>query len=214
MPGKNIVKEYRPESFYHIYNRGVAKQEIFLDEYDYKKFLGYLKLYLTPINIDDKTAKVFSSRQLKNYCDVIKLISYCLMPNHFHLLLYQKEIDSINYFMRSLGTKFSMYFNRKYKRVGPVFQGTYKAVEVKSESQLTYLSKYIHRNPLPVLEKDGDLENYKYSSYANYLGRFKQAWVKPADILCYFKKSLYKDFVEEVDARDLYLIKDVVIENP
>ncbi|MBU1085657.1 transposase, partial [Patescibacteria group bacterium] len=154
------------------------------------------------------------SKKLKNYCDTVKLVSYCLMPNHFHLLLYQTEIDSIHYFMRSLGTKFSMYFNRRYKRVGPVFQGTYKAVEVESESQLTYLSKYIHRNPLPTLEKGASLDDYKYSSYANYLGRFKQTWVKPADILCYFKKSSYRDFVEEVDERDLYLVKDVVIENP
>ncbi|MBU1085023.1 transposase, partial [Patescibacteria group bacterium] len=208
MPGKNIVKEYRPEAFYHIYNRGVAKQEIFLDEYDYKKFLGYLKLYLTPIELQGSTLKVPISRQLKNYSEKVKLICYCLMPNHFHLLLYQTEIDSINYFMRSLGTKFSMYFNRKYKRVGPVFQGTYKAVEIKSESQLTYITKYIHRNPIEILPSGINLEGYKYSSYPNFLGRFKQSWVKPADILCYFKKSSYRDFVEEVDERDLYLVKD------
>lgn len=116
--------------------------------------------------------------------------------------------------MRSLGTKFSMYFNRRYERVGPVWQGIYKAVEVKSENQLTYLSKYIHRNPVEILPTRINLEGYKYSSYANYLGRFKQTWVKPEDILCYFKKDSYKDFVEEIDERDLYSIKDVVIENP
>ena len=63
MPGKNTIKEYRPEAFYHIYNRGVAKQNIFLDEADYKKFLGYLKLYLTPFKIDDASVKIFPSRR-------------------------------------------------------------------------------------------------------------------------------------------------------
>jgi REP-associated tyrosine transposase len=135
------------------------------------------------------------------------------MPNHFHLLLYQKDIDSINYFMRSMGTKFSMYFNRRYKRVGPVFQGTYKAVEIESESQLTYISKYIHRNPLKIQPSRINLEGYKYSSYGNYLRIFKQTWVKTDDILSYFKKSSYRGFVEEVDERDLYMVKDICLED-
>ena len=112
--------------------------------------------------------------------------------------------------MKSLGIKFSMYFNRRYKRVGPVFQGIYKAVEIRSESQLTYISKYIHRNPLP---SGFDPEGYKYSSYLNYLNKIKQTWVKPEDVLCYFKKSSYKSFVEEIDERDLNMIKDVLIED-
>lgn len=70
------------------------------------------------------------------------------MPNHFHLLVWQKDPEGINYFMRSLTVKYAMYFNRKYKRIGPLFQGVYKAVAIENEPQLVYLSKYIHRNPI------------------------------------------------------------------
>lgn len=217
MPAKNVIKEYRPESYYHIYNRGVAKQKIFLDEADYKKFLGYLKLYLTPFDLQGLSLKMSPSRMLKNYTDEVKLISYCLMPNHFHLLVWQNNIDSINHFMRSLGTKFSMYFNRRYRRVGPVFQSTYKAVEVESEEQLIYLSKYIHRNPREILPTGIILEGYKYSSYLNYLSIINQNWIKSEDILKtgFFQGGSlsYKKFVEESDERDLIVIKESLLED-
>ncbi|MEA3355493.1 MAG: transposase [Patescibacteria group bacterium] len=213
MPSKNILKDYVDNAYYHIYNRGVAKQNIFIDKIDYKKFLSYLKLYLTPL---DKSLKVAPSKSLKNYSEQIKLLAYCLMPNHFHLFIYQKDNRSIINFMRSLGTKYSMYFNRRYKRVGPVFQGRYKAVMVDNEYQFVYLSKYIHRNPIDILPARTDPAGYKYSSYGNYLGLFKQSWVDTSEILSYFNQSglneTYKKFVEEIDERDLYVIKKVVID--
>ena len=117
--------------------------------------------------------------------------------------------------MRSLITKYAIYFNKKYKRVGPVFQGNYKAVMVKTENQFIYLSKYIHRNPLP-LPTRLDLVGYKYSSYGNYLGKFSQAWVDKSEILSYFSKlnpeESYQKFVEEIDERDLILIKDEMLD--
>ena len=170
MPPKNTVKQYKDNTFYHVYNRGVAKQNIFLDEQDYKTFLFYLKLYLLPKDLQGSTLKVTQSRELKNHAENVQLHTYCLMSNHYHLLIYQKDITGMNFFMRSLATKYSMYFNRKYKRVGPVFQGIYKAVEVESEEQFLYLSKYIHRNPLDILPTGVNLEGYKYTSYLNYLG--------------------------------------------
>ena len=215
MPSKNIVKEFVPEAYYHIYNRGVAKQKIFLDDQDYKTFLSYLKLYLTFPNLQGPTLKVSPSRQLKNYFDQIKLLAYCLMPNHFHLFVWQKDANEITNFMRSLITKYAIYFNKKYKRVGPVFQGNYKAVIVKTENQFIYLSKYIHRNPLP-LPTRLDLEGYKYSSYSVYLGRYNQTWVDKSELLSYFSKinnnQSYKKFVEEIDERDLILIKDEMLD--
>ena len=215
MPSKNIVKEFVPEAYYHIYNRGVAKQKIFLDDQDYKTFLSYLKLYLTLSSLQGPTLKVAPSRILKNYFDQIKLLAYCLMPNHFHLFVWQKDANEITNFMRSLITKYAIYFNKKYKRVGPVFQGNYKAVIVKTENQFIYLSKYIHRNPLP-LPTRLDLVGYKYSSYGNYLGKFSQAWVDKSEILSYFSKlnpeESYQKFVEEIDERDLILIKDEMLD--
>lgn len=216
MPSKNIVREYKENCFYHIYNRGVAKQKIFLDSQDYKTFLGYLKIYLSFEDLQGRILKVPPTRQLKNFYHQAVLHCYCLMPNHFHLLLYQKEVFNISLFLKSLLTKYSMYFNKKYKRVGPVFQGKYKAVELESEEQFLYLSKYIHRNPLPTGSDPVGLERYKYSSYQNYLGLFNQPWVETEDILSYFNQTKparsYKAFVEEVDESDILRIKGQVLD--
>lgn len=212
MPAKNSIKEYASESFYHLYNRGVAKQNIFLDDQDYKVFLSYLKTYLCA---PAQTEAEAPSRKLKNFFSLIKLLAYCLMPNHFHLLIWQKEIDGISSFMHSLLTKYSLYFNRKYQRVGPVFQGKLKGVTVQTENQFLYLSKYIHRNPLDLTSRPG-LEVYSYSSYRNYLGVINQTWVDTSDILSYFSKSRlgnsYKAFVEELDERDIPTIKDIMLD--
>jgi len=216
MPAKNVIKEYHENSYYHLYNRGVAKQPIFLDDHDYKMFLYYLKIYLSQPNLQGETLKVPPTRQLKNFYNRLKLLAYCLIPNHFHLLIYQTEAEGINLFMRSFATKYAIYFNHKYNRVGTIFQGAYKAVLVKNEQQLIYLSKYIHRNALEILPTRSLLEGYKYSSYGNYLKLFQQDWVKPDDILDLFSTSKYSDsyrsFVEETDERDLLTIKNVVIE--
>lgn len=216
MPAKNILKEYAAKTYYHIYNRGVAKQDIFVDEQDYKTFISYLKIYLTLPDLQGRTLKVSPSRKPKNFTQEITLLSYCLMPNHFHLFIFQKNENSITNFMRSLGTKYSGYFNRKYKRVGPVFQGRYKAVMIKTEAQFIYLSKYIHRNPIDILPTRTDLEGYKYSSYQNYLGLFKQTWINTEEVLSYFSKinsgESYKKFVEEIDESDILSIKNIVLD--
>ena len=216
MPAKNSLKDYAPDSYYHVYNRGVAKQDIFLDEQDYKTFLSYLKLYLVPIDLQGQSLKVSPSRQLKNYSQELKLLAYCLMPNHFHLFVFQREDNSMADFLRSLGTKYSMYFNKKYKRVGHVFQGRYKAVMVTNENQFIYLSKYIHRNPLDIVPTVTVLGGYKYSSYQNYLGKFRQDWVDKSEILSYFSKlsveESYQQFVEEIDERDLLMIKNSMLD--
>jgi len=134
------------------------------------------------------------------------------MPNHFHLLIHQTNSLSIASFMQSLCTKFSIYFNRKSGRSGPLFQGRYKAVEVTSEEQLIYLTKYIHRNPLDILPSRTDLEGYKYSSYGNYLKKYSQSWVKTSEVLSLFRNSSYQEFVEETEDKDIPLIKEVAID--
>lgn len=213
MPQKNSRKEYEPGGFYHVYNRGVEKRTIFVDEADYKTFLGYLKLYLTKPNLqgqalkDDQGRTVPPSRKPNNYTDVVELHAYCLMPNHFHLLLRQTDEMAMSEFMHSLIMKYVMYFNKKYRRVGSLFQGRYKCVRIESEAQFTYVSKYIHRNPLDILptgpgpEGLRALKQYKYSSYGNYLRLFSQSWIKTEDILIYFSKTnpklSYESFVEE-----------------
>ncbi|MBU2052140.1 transposase [Patescibacteria group bacterium] len=217
MPAKNALKTYNENSYYHLYNRGVNKGLIFLDDQDYKTFLSYLKFYLSPVNLRGESLKLPPTRQLKNYHDKIRLLAYCLIPNHFHLIVWQKSFDGINFFMRSLATKYVRYFNSKYKRIGPVFQGVYKAVLVEGEEQLIYLSKYIHQNPIEILPTGFHLEGYKYSSYGNYLKNFNQVWIDTDDILSQFsevnQKNSYQNFVEELDERDIPKIKDLIIED-
>lgn len=192
MPARNVVKFYIPNSIYHIYNRGVEKRKIFLDDQDYKVFLNYLKGYLSPLQ-----GETLHDRK-KNYFGEIELIAFCLMPNHFHLVIKQKDSSSIKKFTKSLFTRYSMYFNKKYKRVGTLFQGAYKATNAISEDYLLDLTKYIHLNPVENLVE-------AYSSYKNYLGLTNTIWVNKSIVLDKFKDNAfvkfhkiksYKEFVE------------------
>lgn len=216
MPSKHSIKEYEPGAYYHIYNRGVEKRIIFEEDSDYKTFLGYLRLYLTDPNLPGVSRKVRPlSRSVKNYAGNIDLLSYCLMPNHFHLFVKQVDFDGITHFMRSLMSEYVRYFNTKYDRIGSLFQGPYKAVKVESENQWVYLSKYIHRNPLdlsPFRESPGRLGDYSYSSYPNYLGHFEQSWIKTMDILSHFNHShqSYQKFVE--DQQELSPVYDIALD--
>ncbi|MBI1871801.1 transposase, partial [Candidatus Collierbacteria bacterium] len=126
--------------------------------------------------------------------------------NHFHLLIKQYLSTSITDFMRSLLTRYSMYFNRKYKRVGSLFQSNYKAVNVDSEEQLVYLSRYIHRNPVTSGSNLEVLDNYLFSSLMNYLGKVRQAWVKHEYISDLFSKTnqnlTYRAFIFDTGVND------------
>lgn len=199
MPAKNVLKVYDENAFYHVYNRGVEKRDIFLDGQDYAVFLSYLKAYLIPA--EKQSLVVFPSRKMNNYADEIKLVCYCLMPNHFHLLIKQRCSTAMTDFTRSLMTRYSMYFNRRYDRVGSLFQGRYKAVKIESEEQLVYLTHYIHRNPTSrsVLE----VVDYRYSSLGNYLEKIKQSRLDTEIILGYFSESnpnlSYRSFVLDTE---------------
>jgi len=216
MPAKNSLKIYIENGFYHIYNRGVEKRSIFLDEQDYRVFLSYLKIYLSPVEesvnylqnndelvYQDKNIQISRLYTLNNFFNKIDLISYVLMPNHFHLELRQTNKKNIEIFMRSLITKYTMYFNKKYKRVGPLFQGRYKAVLILGYKYLLHLSCYIHLNPLELLSKGQQLESYPWSSYPAYISNINIKWLKSNFILTSFVKnqnnlfSSYKKFVED-----------------
>lgn len=226
MPSKNRIKSYIKDSYYHIYNRGVEKRVTFLDDQDYIVFLYFLKLYLSPI--EQAAPKTFSNIQTvrvkKVFFDEIELHSFCLMPNHFHFLIHQKNSNSITEFMRALITSYVLYFNKKYKRVGALYQGTYKAVLVTQDSYLLHLTRYIHANPLKLLTRSdlAQLGEYSYSSYSYYLGKKHAKWIKTDFILSMFgngdddilkQRELYKKFVESYiyeldDLPDKLLLED------
>lgn len=205
VPGRNIIKTYDENGYYHIYNRGVEKQNIFLDEQDYRVFLSYLKHYLSPV---DEFEKISPSRKLKNYFEEIDLLCYCLMPNHYHMLIRQHVSTAITSFIHSISTKYAMYFNKKYRRRGHLFQGIYRAVMIESEPQLIHVSRYIHRNPDPTGFNPVGLAEYRYSSLSNYLGKIYQSWIKNEDIMNLFSikdiKNSYQSFVfESADLSDM-----------
>jgi len=191
MPSRNIYKEYVPESFYHIYNRGVNKAPIFLDEQDYTVFLGLLKRYL-----GDETERTLKRTPYPNYHDQVELLAFCLMENHFHICIYQNDSDAIKNFMKSLSVAYSMYFNKRYKRVGPIFQQRYRAVRIINDGQLLHISRYIHMNPM-------DYKDFAWSSLPYYLGTRTASWVRPKKIMELFEGSDYMTFLAEYkDRRD------------
>lgn len=227
MPAKYSVKIYAENTIYHVYNRGVEKRTIFLDEQDYKVFLNYLKEYLSPKSSDLKIRNIYVQgrtftsipRQPKNYSNKIDLLAYCLMPNHFHFVIKQKDDkDSLKEFMQSLFTRYSMYFNKKYSRVGSLFQGKYKAIIVMDETYLLHLSRYIHINPYEITNS---LINW-YSSYAEYLGIKHTPWIKTNLILNYFdnnkllpefkKVNTYQEFIENYIKDSKEFISDIILE--
>ncbi len=216
MPAKNSRKQYLENGYYHLYNRGVEKRKIFLNKQDHNVFLSYLKEYLLPkdeealykrladpsISLMERD-NIHKALRMNNFSDEITLIAYCLMPNHFHFFVKQKSAGSIDKFMNSLGTRYTMYFNKKYKRVGSLYQGVYKAVLVTGESQFIYLSKYIHKQALSL---QGEALEAQPSSFRDYVGERETEWVNPQEVLSYFSKSnpslSYKSFVLENPTED------------
>lgn len=212
MPAKNTIKQFVKGGCYHIYNRGVEKRKIFMDDQDYRVCLSYLKTYLMPKNIQNlqtiiadpeiqwgEKDKAIKLLRMNNFSQSLSLIAYCLMPNHFHFLVRQTDATVIDNFMNSLFTRYSMYFNKKYRRVGKLFQGVYKAVLVNTDEQLLHLSRYIHQNPIPILQGDA-LQKYPYSSYQSYLKLFNSEWITTDVILSSFlpsKFNSYQTFVED-----------------
>lgn len=224
MPARNIVKVYVEHGIYHVYNRGVEKREIYRDSQDYKVFLRILKeaLSLPPdkelIQIDvTLKGATFKGvpRQPRIFHEDIDLIAFCLMPNHFHILLQQKKEKIMHEFLRSVSIRYSMYFNKKYHRVGPLFQSRYKAAMVTDEAYLLHVSRYIHINPK---ELHNDIVN-EHSSYAEFVGIRHTPWVKPDLVLSSFgtndlimnkKYRGYRDFVESTEDSAGFLGKDTL----
>ncbi len=211
MPAKNRVKKYVEGGYYHIYNRGIEEREIFNDEQDYKTFLYTLKRYLEPYSGETKEGfkrdrpSVLTYKQQMSLDGEVTLLAYCLMPNHYHLLVKQRIKDGITKLVRRVCTNYSMYFNRKYGRKGVLFESVYKAVLINSEEQLTNLSRYIHLNPVKVIKRRYGLvetvtgskpEEYPYSSLRKYLGLEDASWVKPGEILGMMHGTTYREFVQ------------------
>lgn len=219
MPCKYRNKIFLENGCYHIYNRGVEKRKIFLDEQDYKTFLFLLKFYLHETTKNHPiTGETISNE--KCLIGKVDLFSYCLMPNHFHLEVKQYIPNGISKLMKYICSNYSTYFNKKYQRIGPLFQGIYKAILIEYESYLLQLSKYIHLNPVAA-KISINPKYYRYSSYLDYLGLRHTSWIKTDLLLSYFRsgKDLftrdilsYESFVENDKEASLEILYKLTID--
>lgn len=178
-----------PNEYYHIYSRGTDKREIFLDENEYKRFVKLLFVCNSKISVHLSSGGNARSplEKIKRGETLVDIGAYCLMPNHFHLLIHEKEDDGITNFLKKLLTSYSMFFNKKHDRTGSLFEGIFRAKHVGQDEYLEYLFAYIHLNPIKIKEpkwgEDGlpDIKNtkkflddFRHSSYLDYVGKGRE----------------------------------------
>ena len=171
--------------YYHIYNRGNSKQKIFHDHKDYERFTSLLYACNSNNNF-----RIYSLNKEESPYDfergslLIDIGAYCLMPNHFHVLVTRTKKGDISKFMQKVSTAYVMYYNKKYNRIGSLFEGKFKAEHLDSDPYLKYLFSYIHLNPIKLIDKEWKergihnkkraldyLFHYQYSSYLDYIGK-------------------------------------------
>lgn len=213
------------DEIYHVFNRGVEKRPTFTNKWELDRALLALDYYRFT-NLPIKLSKVlilpnYDQIQLlkgikKDNEKLVEIICFCLMPNHFHFMLKQKMENGISIFVSNFTNSYTKYFNTRNERVGPLFQGTFKAVRIASEEQLIHVSRYIHLNPVSsFLIKPEELENYEWSSYPEYLNLLDRNITSKEIVLSFFASlGKYKKFVmDQVDyARKLEEIKHLALE--
>jgi putative transposase len=208
---------HAPDEYYHLYNRGADKRKIFLDKADHERFITLLYLCNSgiPIHRSDLSAhtakKVFS---IIKETTLVDIGAYCLMPNHFHILIREQAEGGISMFMKKLSTAYAMYFNKRHERRGVLFEGRYKTKHAENDEYLKYLFAYINLNPIGIIENEWKehliankkvaeefLNTYKYSSYLDY----KNEEVRPESSILnklafpeYFEKSTdFTDYLKD-----------------
>lgn len=212
MPYKQAV--FANGEYYHVFNRGVEKRQIFLVKKDYQRFLETLIYYQDanpPVRFSFSKTLLTPKRPREK---LVEIICYTLMPTHFHLLLRQVKENGITTFISKISNSYAKFFNTKYKRIGSLFSGPFKAVRIENEEQLLHVNRYIHLNPLiDFLTKD--LRLYTYSSYLEYLDILNTNICDKEPILSHFKSiSDYEKFVldQEDYGRKIKQIERVLLE--
>lgn len=201
------------DEYYHVYNRGNDKRLIFIDDSDRNRFFHSLFLLNSTAPVEMRyngglaSVKIFDPKQREKSDTLVNIGAYCLMPNHFHLLIREKTENGLSTFMHKLLTSYTMYFNRKHKRTGSLFETTFKATHITDDNHLNYLFAYIHLNPVKIVQPNWPeteisgieqttehLKNYPFSSYQDYLkmDRPEKAILNQAAFPDYFAQP--KDF--------------------
>jgi len=203
---------FAPNEYYHIYNRGNSKQKIFLCRADFQRFMDLLCAVNTTqrFNFSDSLKGISIYEQNKGP-RLVAIGSFCLMPNHFHILVTPLLDDGVTKLMQKLSTAYAMYFNEKYKRTGSLFEERFKAEHLKNDRYLKYIFSYINLNPLKIFKKDRMevgfrhkkkaieyLQKYKFSSFSDFMGekRLENQILSLKYFPTYFPRE--KDFMYEI----------------
>jgi len=229
--------QFVENQIYHIYNRGVEKRDIFLDDKDYLRFIHDLfefndrdPAFNVAYYFNSKSKEVKSQyleKERKPRKLLVEILLFTLMPNHFHLLLKQKQENGIVKFMQKLGTGYTNYFNKKYDRVGGLFQGRFKAVLINEEAHFIHIPFYFHTNPIDLIYGSSTsidwrgqiefLENYRWSSFLDYIGKKNFPSVTSRKFLLEFwggEKEYRKETEKWLRERDKNIdkIKEITLE--
>lgn len=224
MPGRLIPLV--SGEYYHIYNRGINKQPIFLEIRDYKRALQLVEFYsfagpqfkyskFLRLSTDERE-RVLNKLRSENK-KLVKIICYTFMPNHFHFLLKQVKDGGISKFVGNFQNSYTRYFNVKHNKIGPLLQGQFKSVHIEDNTQLLHLTRYIHLNPFTsyVVKEISGLVNYPWSSYSEYVGESTNNVCNKEIILSQFTdQKNYQSFVMDRASyqRELDRIKHLVME--
>jgi len=200
--------EFANGEFYHIYNRGVDKRKIFESHADYERFFlsiallndekeGWLEVWR---NLPKKEKIINDFRRLNLRKPLVEILAYCFNPNHYHFIIRQLEKKGIEKFMHRLGTAYTMFFNKKNKRSGSLFQGSFKAIYIDTNEYLLYLSAYVNKNNFIHGYNNA---NWRYSSLVEYKKENKVNICNPYPVLGQFIDI--DEYLKFVDKNSLYL---------
>ncbi len=206
-----------PGEYYHVFNRGNNKQDIFIDRRDWARLLFLVIYFQSPLNFYNMGRQIsyFVKHRMFNIpddveADIIKnraveLVGFTLMPNHFHLILRELKEGGISKYMQRILNAYTKYFNTRHEKVGHLFQGPYKMVRISNNEQLLYLSTYIHHNPRELKDWRDKEDSYPWSSYQDYIT--ENRWNKLLEnsiVMEQFKnKNGYRQFVKTSPAKNL-----------
>ena len=177
--------QFASGEYYHLYGRGVGKQTLFFDDRDYARFLLLALYFQSPVVIHNPGYIVtgflkqkrfkLSEKIVRAIVDErdVELVSFCLMPNHFHMSIREIRDGGTSRYMQKILMAYAKYFNAKYKKSGHVFQGPFGATHIEDNEQMLYASAYIHRNPRELAGWAGNEYRYPWSSFQDYQIRFE-----------------------------------------